>query len=697
MVLQRDQPIPVWGWADPGEKITIQLLDDKQTVTADEFGQWQVRLKSLPAGGPHEMVIQGKERLVFKEVLIGEVWLCSGQSNMQWSMKQTSHGGDIPNAKHPNIRLISIPLIAEGVPQTDFNGEWLVCTPDNVTNFSAVAYFYGKKLHEELNVPVGLINSSWGGTAIEPWTPLSGFNAVPSLKSFADLIQNADETYQKQLPESLKRLSSWADQVGKMPYGKWPPRPELAKHPLVGTSPGCIYNAMIHPLIPYGIRGAIWYQGESNNGQGMEYCDKMKALVQGWRKNWGQGDFPFYYVQVAPFSGYADGNIEGIWEAQAAALQIPNTGMVVTTDLVNNINDIHPGNKRDVGDRLALWALAKTYQKSVPFFSGPLFKQVKREQGKFVIEFEHADGLKTRDGKEPNSFEVGTLEKFVPARAEIRDQKLVVWSDELPEAEFVRFGWNKRTNPNLVNGGGLPASPFRNYSDAVKLVGRSIFADSQKIQVNRLGNSGEIRYTLDGSIPRVDSPLLADELEIKKTAKIRARLFQPDGRSGLIAEAEFTKVEPLEYRGRKFVPGLRYDYFEAPTDLSRIPDLTALTRNKTGIVDEFKFDFGRPAGNYAVRFRGLVKIPKSDAYTFVLASDDGSRLRINGKQIVESDGIHPAIEKAADPLVLEAGLHEIEIDFFQGGGNIELKLLYSSKDLPKQPVPFSALFCAPQE
>jgi len=186
-------------------------------------------------------------------------------------------------------------------------------------------------------------------------------------------------------------------------------------------------------------------------------------------------------------------------------------------------------------------------------------------------------------------------------------------------------------------------------------------------------------------------------LQINKTAKIRARLFQADGRSGLIAEADFTKVEPLEYRGRKFVPGLRYYYFEAPTDLSRIPDLTALTKNKTGIVDEFKFDMGRSAGNYAVRFRGVIQIPKSDAYTFVLASDDGSRLRIDGKQIVENDGIHPAIEKAAEPLVLEAGLHDIEIDFFQGGGNIELKLLYSSKDLPKQAVPFSTFYCDPQE
>ncbi|MDX1962053.1 MAG: sialate O-acetylesterase [Pirellulales bacterium] len=698
MVLQRDQPIPIWGWSEPGEEITVQLADLRQQTTADKYGNWRVDLTPLAAGGPHELRIVGKNSITYKDVLIGEVWLCSGQSNMQWGLESSARAGqDIPAAKHANIRLLTVPLIASGVPQTNFVGEWLPCTPDNARKFSAVAYYFGKKLHGELNVPIGLINSSWGGTAIEPWTPLAGFDHVPGLQHFSQQIRSANQQYQRELPESLDRQAAWGAKIREIPFGQWPPQPALVQHPLVGTGPGCIYNAMIHPLRPYGMRGVIWYQGEANNGQGMEYYEKMQALIHGWRGVWQQGDFPFYYVQLAPYARYADGNLEGIWDAQLRALAIPQTGMAVTTDLVNNVNDIHPNNKHDVGERLALWALAKTYGKRDLVYSGPLFKSAKRDGQKFIIEFEHADGLKTRDGQPPSHLEVGTLEKFVPAQGTIEGTTLTVWSDDLPDAEFVRFGWNKSANPNLINGAGLPASPFRNYCDAVKVTGNERFTDAQDLTLQMLGNSGEVRYTLDGAVPTQDSPLFDKTVKIHDSVKIRTRLFTPTGRSSLVSEATFTKVEPLEYQGKKLVPGWHYDYFESRSDLARLPNLDEMTRLREGVIDGLKFDMARPAGNYALRFRGVCVLPQAGPYTFTLASDDGSRLRVNGRTVVENDGIHPAIEKSGDPIELPAGPVELEIEYFQGGGTLDLKLLYAGPNLPKQPLPASAIYCLQEE
>jgi sialate O-acetylesterase len=405
MVLQRDKPLPIWGAAAAGEEVTVKFLDQSKSTRTDDNGNWKVVLAAVKADGKaHEMTITGKNTIKLEDVLIGEVWIGSGQSNMQWSLSATKKAKEaIAAAEHPKIRLFNVPLVQKDKPAADVNAKWQECTPKTVPGFSAVLYYFGLKLHKELDVPVGLIASSWGGSRIEPWT-----------------VTDKDS--------------------GKM------------------------HNGMIAPLQPFAIRGIIWYQGESNVGEGMKYRDKMEALIKGWRKVWGQ-EMPFYFVQIAPFIGYGRNPdaLPELWEAQVASLKIPNTGMAVVTDLVDNIRDIHPQNKKDVGDRLALWALAKSYGKKDLVYSGPLYKSMKIEGNKVRLTFAHTGGgLKSRDGKALTDFQIaGADGKFVPAEATIDKNTVVVQSKDVPEPKEVRFGWSKTANPNLANKEGLPASPFR--------------------------------------------------------------------------------------------------------------------------------------------------------------------------------------------------------------------------------------------
>jgi sialate O-acetylesterase len=403
MVLQRDKPLPIWGWADAGEEVTVKLGAASKSTKADAKGNWKVTLPAMKADGKaHKLTVQGKNKIELDDVLIGEVWVGSGQSNMEWPLIATHGAKDaIADAKHPNIRLFHVPKKQEKAPAKDVKASWKECSPDNVKGFSAVLYYFGQRLHQELGVPVGLINSSWGGSAIEPWT-------------------------------------------------------------VTPKSSGRMHNGMIAPLQPFAIRGVIWYQGESNVGNGVTYRDKKEALIKGWRGVWGE-DMPFYFVQIAPWSGYRPGALPPLWEGQAAALKIPGTGMVVTTDLVDNIKDIHPRNKKDVGNRLALWALAKTYGKKGVVYSGPLFKSMTVEGSKARLRFAHVGkGLKARDGKELTEFEVaGEDGKFVPAKAVIDGQTVVVEAAGVAKPAQVRFGWHKLANPNLANQEGLPASPFQ--------------------------------------------------------------------------------------------------------------------------------------------------------------------------------------------------------------------------------------------
>jgi sialate O-acetylesterase len=404
MVVQRDAPIVIWGSADAGEKVTVTMGDASAEAAAGDNGKWSVSLPARKADGKaHSIAVAGKNTIKLEDVLIGEVWVGSGQSNMEWQLKSTNEAAEaIAAAKHPNIRLFHVPKVQKPEAADDVVADWKVCTPENIPAFSAVLYYYGRKLHEELDVPVGLINSSWGGSPIEPWTVKDGKG-------------------------------------------------------------GGMYNGMIAPLTSFSIRGAIWYQGETNVIQknGLAYFDRMQALIEGWRKEW-QPTLPFYFVQIAPWSGrYEEGQLPALWEAQVQSLKIPDTGMAVVTDLVDNIADIHPRNKLDVGNRLARWALAKTYGKDV-VYSGPLFKSVAIDGNKARVSFAHAAGLKSSDGKALTEFQIaGEDGKFVDATAEIDGDTVIVSAESVAAPKLVRFGWHKVANPNLVNGAGLPASPFQ--------------------------------------------------------------------------------------------------------------------------------------------------------------------------------------------------------------------------------------------
>lgn len=471
MVLQRGIPFSFWGQADPGEMICLRIGRKEFRTQAGKNGNWMVKLPPMEAGGPHQIAVEGSNTILLKNVFVGEVWICSGQSNMEWPVRAVDKGEEeIAAANYPQIRLFHVAKVPSGQPQFDVGAAWCPCHPVTVRDFSAVAYFFGRMLHKELGVPVGLINTSWGGTRIEPWTPPCGFASVPELKEVVHRIEAVEREFREALASSLDSVEAWVHAVRKaLAEGDpVPPMPPLPPHPLSGPhQPTGLYNGMVHPITPFAIRGAIWYQGEANREDGMKYCDKMKALINGWRSVWGQGDFPFYFVQLAPFRYGGDPfMLPAIWEAQRAALSVPNTGMAVTTD-IGNVQDIHPRNKQDVGKRLALWALAKTYGQEGLAYSGPLYRSVSPEGKRIRIHFDHAGaGLASRDGKPLTCFEIAGEDKnFVKAHAEIEGSTLLVWSDEIQKPVAVRFGWHQEAEPNLMNKEGLPASPF--IGDAV--------------------------------------------------------------------------------------------------------------------------------------------------------------------------------------------------------------------------------------
>ncbi|NLC56098.1 MAG: sialate O-acetylesterase [Armatimonadetes bacterium] len=477
MVLQRDRPIPVWGWAAPGEEVSVRLGDRPAVkATANGQGEWRVKLPALPAGGPFTLTVTGKNTVTLDDVLIGEVWLCSGQSNMEWpvgaslNFPQEAAAANLPQIRHIKVKCIAAPQPAKDV---ELNLPWQVCSPETVGNFTACGYFMARELYRELKVPIGLVNSSWGGTMIEPWTPPVGFDAVPSLEAFRRQILLADPrtgAYKEGIRNYLNTLEQWIQTArATVPKGEFvPPMPAFPAElqPLTReTQPSTLYNAMIHPLIPFAIRGAIWYQGESNHWDGMLYTDKMKALVNGWRQLWGQGDFPFYYVQIAPFNyGNEDPNaVATFWEAQAAAQAIPNTGMVVTND-IGDLNDIHPKNKQEVGRRLALWALAKTYGRKEVVCAGPVYRSMAVEGAKLRVRFDNArGGLVSRDGKPLTWFEIAGkgADDWVAAEAVIEGDSVLLSSPEVTEPTGVRFAWHRNAEPNLSNKEGLPAAAFR--------------------------------------------------------------------------------------------------------------------------------------------------------------------------------------------------------------------------------------------
>lgn len=468
MVFQRDIELPIWGWADAGEQVTVEIAGNEAKTKADSDGKWMVKLSSMNASGPYEMKISGKNTINLTNIMVGEVWVCSGQSNMEWPVAAVQNSEkEIAEANYPNIRLFQVPNKTAGRPRPDVDAEWRVCKPETIRHFSAVAYFFAREINKELTVAVGLIDTNWGGTRIEPWIPPEGFAMIEKTQDIVKRIKQDNIDYRKAVEKSLDSLEKWLTKTREaISTGKeLPVDPEFPRHRLDAYwEPTGLYNAMIAPLVPFAIRGALWYQGESNLSEGMLYYEKMKGLIGGWRKVWGQGDFAFYFVQLAPFRYGGDPLLlPGIWQAQVKALSIPNTGMAVTIDIVDNIRDIHPRNKQDVGRRLALWALAKTYGKKGIVYSGPLYKSMKVEGDKIRIYFDYVgSGLVSRDNKELTHFEIaGTDKKFVKAKAVIDGDTIMVSSDEVKEPAAVRYGWHEEAEPNLSNKDGLPASPFR--------------------------------------------------------------------------------------------------------------------------------------------------------------------------------------------------------------------------------------------
>ena len=477
MVLQRDRDIPVWGWAAPGEDIKVQLADKPAvTAKADAAGKWSVKLPATPANAtPVTLKVTGANEIVLDDVLVGDVWVCSGQSNMEWQLQSCENApAEIAQANYPQLRHIAIPKRPSGYVMDDVDATWANCTPETAGRFTAVGYFFGKTLMNDLKVPIGLINTSWGGTAIEPWTPPIGFQQVPSLDSFYKTVVMTDpqsDLYKQTLNDYLARHEAWrkaaADALAaQKPLEPAPDYPAGLK-PLVGPGgPATLYNGMVQPLIPYAIRGAIWYQGETNHGNGMMYADKTKALVNGWRQLWNQGDFPFYYVQIAPYNYGAEdpGVLPTFWEAQAAAVKmVPNTGMAVIHD-IGNYADIHPKNKLDVGKRLALLALSGTYGQKDVVCNGPMFKSLALEGSKLRVKFDSVGGgLVARDGKPLNWFEIidATEGGWVPAQATIEGDSILLSAPEAKAPVAMRFAWAKNAAPNLMNKEGLPASAFR--------------------------------------------------------------------------------------------------------------------------------------------------------------------------------------------------------------------------------------------
>jgi len=515
MVLQRDRPIPIWGWTDPGRRVEVALGGVRAEVHATRDGRWQAVLPAQVAGGPHTVTVTGDDTITLRDVMVGEVWVASGQSNMERGVRTTDTPTTvIPAAHHPNLRLFMIPRRSAATPQTDVEARWVQCTPETIVQggeqgFSAVAYHFACELQSRLAVPIGMIEGAWGGTRIEPWISPEGLSAVPALApvlSQVQLAMPASSLHRQTMSDAITAYDRWI-QAGRAALESQTPPPSLPPAPgglwLRPGAAASIFHGMIHPLVPFGIRGVIWYQGESNVNEGVLYADKLKALIIGWRTLWNQGDFPFLYVQIAPY-GYgtaATDILPQFWEAQAAALALPHTGMSVINDLGDQ-RDVHPRNKREVGRRLALLARRDVYGETGLVATGPVFRSMKVEGARLRIFFDGAgSGLMSRDGQPLSHFEMVDARQggFVPAQATVENDSVVLDTPGVMEPVAMRFAWNKAATPNLVNREGLPAGSFRAGDPPGRLTVNLIEAKGYQVvydlDLARLGPT--IRYDAD--------------------------------------------------------------------------------------------------------------------------------------------------------------------------------------------------------
>jgi sialate O-acetylesterase len=424
MVLQQQSGVGLWGWADPREKIfiTSSWKNSVDSLTAPSDGRWKIKISTPAAGGPYTITFKGYNTIVLENVMIGEVWVCSGQSNMEMSNTRQMMD-EMPGSLNNNIRLFHIPRTSSAYPQDNCEGKWEICNAESLRGFSAVGYFFGKKLQKDLNVPVALIESAWGGTPVEVWTP-------------SNVIEN---------DQVMKEAAA------QLPATPWGPH-----------KPGVLYNGMIAPITDYTIAGAIWYQGEGNTGIPFSYQKTFSSMIGEWRKAFDK-EFPFYFVQIAPYTYGRQYEGALVMEQQARTLSYPNTGMVVVTDLVDNINDIHPKNKYDVGLRLANLALGQTYHQNISPYNSPMYKKMEINKNKVILFFDNApNGFIVKDNEKPTEFYIsGNDKNFLPADVKIEKDRIIVSNQQIANPVAVRFSFSNTGMSNVFSREGLPIAPFR--------------------------------------------------------------------------------------------------------------------------------------------------------------------------------------------------------------------------------------------
>ncbi len=491
MVLQQGKQVAIWGTADPGEEVNVSLGEQKQSATADSSGNWKVDLAPLKQVGPLEMTIAGKNTITIHNVLVGEVWVCSGQSNMEFAVwNHGVFGGaknadqEVASANYPMIHLFIVKKAVAGKPQTDVQGQWVVASPATVGSFSAVGYFFGRDLYRAMKFPIGLIDSAWGGTEAEAWTDAEALDADPDLKLEADAWREKVAEFPHVFEQYDGKLAEWekAAENAESNGNPLPAPPDAPKDPRSHPHRDSgLWNAMIAPLTPYAIGGVIWYQGESNAGFAYEYRKQFATMIQQWRSSWGEGDFPFIFVQLASFD--PGGPPPETWpvlrESQEKTLALPKTGMAVAID-IGESHDIHPKNKQEVGRRLALAAEVVAYGRKIGD-QGPTFKSARPVQGSLHVQFTHAAGGLVARGPRLLGFEVaGDDQQFFPAQASIAGNEVVLSSPQVANPVAARYAWANDPKCNLYNKVGLPAPPFRSDDWQVATQGK-VNAETPKL------------------------------------------------------------------------------------------------------------------------------------------------------------------------------------------------------------------------
>ncbi len=459
MVVQQKAPIKVWGWTNPGQAVTVEMGGKSVAATADADGRFDAALPEFVAGGPHQLTIKADETVTFEDVLVGEVWVCSGQSNMQWSVN-ASNDADLKRltARNPNIRMINFPQVGTQEPILTHDRQWMVCNSETVGGFSAVGYFFARQLQETIDVPVGMINNAWGGSACEAWINRDVLSADEQFKPLLDRWSGMEAKFAE-----LSEKSDLTDDEKKTLQ-------QLTGQMRGNARPANIYNGVLKSHLGYTIRGAIWYQGESNASRAYQYRELFPLMISNWRQEWGQGDFPFYWVQLADFKAEQAQPVDSDWaelrEAQTMTMsKLPHTGEAVIIDIGEG-KDIHPKNKVDVGRRLARWALANEYGVAVPFHS-PQYTSMETQGAKIVLNFDFVDksdkGWRPFDVGAPRGFAIaGDDKKFVWADAKIlADGKVEVSSSDVPNPVSVRYAWADNPVCNMYSSNGLPLTPFR--------------------------------------------------------------------------------------------------------------------------------------------------------------------------------------------------------------------------------------------